>query len=158
MRRRWLKTPSRLQRVIDTLGAEGEGRGREAWAIGLGLFIGSSPLLGFHLGLCIVVGWVFGLNRLKLYLAASLVGLVLPTVLFVEVQAGALLRRGVTYPLSLSAFSSLDPWLFGLDLALGSLVVGGAIGGVGGLLTFVAPSWNGSEPGLISLMEHAADR
>src|SRR3989304_2893230 len=120
MKGRPLRTPSRLSRVIHTLGAEGGGRAREAWAIGLGLFIRWPP----------VAGWIFGLNRLKLYLAANLVNaLVLPAVLFAEVQAGSLLRRGVAYPLSVSAFSSLDPWLFGLGLGLGSVGVGGAGGG-----------------------------
>src|SRR3990172_3354857 len=159
MKGRPLRTPSRLSRVIHTLGAEGGGRAREAWAIGLGLFIGCSPLIGFHLGLCLVAGWIFGLNRLKLYLAANLVNaLVLPAVLFAEVQAGSLLRRGVAYPLSVSAFSTLDPWQFGLDLGLGSLVVGGAIGAIGGLLTFGALGRSYRDPGFTALVKGAADR
>jgi len=159
MKGRPLRTPSRLSRVIHTLGAEGGGRAREAWAIGLGLFIGCSPLIGFHLGLCLVAGWIFGLNRLKLYLAANLVNaLVLPAVLFAEVQAGSLLRRGVAYPLSVSAFSSLDPWLFGLDLGLGSVVVGGAVGAIGGLLTFSVLGRSYRDPGFTALVKGAADR
>ena len=69
--------------------------GQEAWAIGLGLAVGFSPFIGLHLGMCIAFGWLFGLNRLKLYLAANLVNpLIMPGVLFVEVQLGSWLRRG----------------------------------------------------------------
>jgi 2-polyprenyl-3-methyl-5-hydroxy-6-metoxy-1,4-benzoquinol methylase len=159
MKGRSPRTPSRLRQAIHALGSEGAGRARDSWAIGLGLFIGCSPLIGFHLGLCLAAGWLFGLNRLKLYLAANLVNaLVLPAVLFAEVQAGSLLRRGAVYPLSLSAFGALDPWLFGLDLALGTLVVGGAIGAVGGLLTFAVLGRSDRDPGFSALVKRAADR
>ena len=41
--------------------------------------------------MCIALGWLFGLNRLKLYLAANLVNpLIMPAILFAEVQIGSL--------------------------------------------------------------------
>ena len=43
---------SRLRRVVWELRTEGVGPAREAAAIGLGVFIGCSPLYGFHLLLC----------------------------------------------------------------------------------------------------------
>ena len=63
---------SRLRRVVWELRTEGAGPAREAAAIGLGVFIGCSPLYGFHLLLCLAVGWCLGLNRLKMYLAANI--------------------------------------------------------------------------------------
>ncbi len=127
---RRVRAPSRLQRVIHTLRTEGGSRAQEASAIGLGLAVGFSPFVGLHLGMCIGLGWLFGLNRLKLYLAANLVNpLIMPAVLFGEVQLGSWLRRGEAYALSMDAFSSMDPWHFGLDLLVGGMllsVVGGA--------------------------------
>ena len=107
---RRVRAPSRLQRVIHTLRTEGGSRGQEAWAIGLGLAVGFSPFIGLHLGMCIALGWLFGLNRLKLYLAANLVNpLIMPGVLFAEVQLGSWLRRGDAYALSRDTFSLMDP-------------------------------------------------
>src|SRR5688500_4965857 len=103
---RRVRAPSRLQRVVYKLRTEGGSRGQEEGAIGLGVAVGLSPFTGLHLGMCIALGWLFGLNRLKLYLAANLVNpLIMPGVLFVEVQLGSWLRRGETYALSMAAFS-----------------------------------------------------
>ena len=60
-----------LRRTFYDLRTEGQGRGREACAIGVGLFIGCSPFYGFHLLLCWLVGRLLRLNRMKVYLAAN---------------------------------------------------------------------------------------
>jgi uncharacterized protein (DUF2062 family) len=156
---RRVRAPSRLQRVIHTLRTEGGSRAQEASAIGLGLAVGFSPLIGLHLGMCIALGWLFGLNRLKLYLAANLVfPVIMPAVLFAEVQLGSWLRRGETYALSMDAFSSLDPWHFGLDLLVGGtlLSVGGGL--IGGLLTYAALGRRYRDAGFTRLAAEAADR
>ena len=153
------RAPSRLQRVIYTLRTEGGTRGQEATAIGLGIAIGFSPFVGFHLGMCIALGWLLGLNRLKLYLAANLVNpLIMPFVLAMEVQVGSWLRRGETYPVSLDAFASLTPWAVGLDLLLGGMVVS-IVGGVAaGLLTYALLGRRYRDPGYSRLSDAAADR
>ncbi len=159
MTTRHSRSPTRLQRLVHTLRTEGGSRAREAWAIGLGILIGCSPLVGLHLALCVAVGWLAGLNRLKLYLAANLVNpLILPAVFFVEVQAGSWLRRGDVYALSLAAFRAVDPWQFGADLLIGSLVVGGSAGGVAGLLTFFARGRSYRDPFFTALVRRTADR
>jgi uncharacterized protein (DUF2062 family) len=153
------KAPSRLQRVIHTLRTEGGTRGQEAWAIGLGLAVGFSPLIGLHLGMCVALGWLFGLNRLKLYLAANLVNpLIMPAVLFAEVQIGSWLRRGETYPVSLDAFSAMNPWHFGLDLFVGGtlLSVGGGV--VAGAITYALLGRRYRDPEFTRLTAAAADR
>jgi uncharacterized protein (DUF2062 family)/SAM-dependent methyltransferase len=153
------KAPSRLQRVIYTLRTEGGSRSQEAWAMGLGLAVGFSPLIGLHLGMCVAIGWLFGLNRLKLYLAANLVNpLIMPAVLFAEVQIGSWLRRGDTYPVSLDAFSQLEPWHFGVDLLVGGLVLSLLGGAAGWLLTYAALGRRYRDPEFVTLAAAAADR
>ncbi len=62
---RALSRASRLQRAIHALRTEGESRGKESLAIGLGLMIGCTPFWGVHLGVCWVLGWLFSLNRIS---------------------------------------------------------------------------------------------
>jgi uncharacterized protein (DUF2062 family)/SAM-dependent methyltransferase len=156
---RRVRAPSRLQRVVYTLRTEGASRGQEAWAIGLGLAVGFSPFIGLHLGMCIALGWLFGLNRLKLYLAANLVNpLIMPGVLFAEVQLGSWLRRGDSYPLSRDAFSLINPWHFGLDLLLGGMVLSIIGGLVAGVLTYAALGRRHRDPSFTRLTAAAADR
>jgi len=117
------------RRVFHGLRTEGAGTGREAAAIGLGIFIGCLPLYGFHLMLCWGVGWLLKLNRLKLYLAAQLSNpLFAPTLVFVEIQIGAWLRRGSVHELSLNTARTTNLSVFGVDALVGSLLVGGALG------------------------------
>ena len=156
---RRVRAPSRLQRVIYTLRTEGGTRGQEASAIGLGLAVGFSPFIGLHLGMCIALGWFLGLNRLKLYLAANLVNpLIMPGVLFVEVQLGSWIRRGSIYALSMDAFSSMDPWHFGLDLLLGGMVLSILGGLAAGVLTYAALGRRYCDPEFTRLTSAAADR
>jgi uncharacterized protein (DUF2062 family)/SAM-dependent methyltransferase len=154
------RSPGRLQRAIYQLRTEGSGsRAREAWTIGLGLFIGCSPLIGFHLGIALLVGWLFGLNRVKLYLAANLMNpVILPGIFFAEVQAGAFLRQGHFYPITLDTFYTLEFWHFGLDLLIGSVIVGAAIGAFGGLMTFMAVGRSQRDPAFTGLVKESSDR
>lgn len=130
---------TRLQRAIHALRSEGDSRTRESVAVGTGLAIGCTPFWGTHFVLCWGAGWLLRLNRIKIYLAANLINpLILPVLLYTEVQAGAWLRRGETHVLTLEAFSTLEPWQFGSDLVIGSLVVGATLGLAGAVLTYLA--------------------
>ena len=156
---RRVRAPSRLERVIYTLRTEGGSRGQEAWAIGLGLAVGFSPFIGLHLGMCIALGWLFGLNRLKLYLAANLVNpLIMPGVLFIEVQLGSWLRRGEAYELSRDTFLLMDPWHFGLDLVLGGMALSILGGLIAGVLTYAALGRRYRDTSFTRLTAAAADR
>lgn len=127
----------RLARYLYRLRTEGGGPGRQAAAVGLGVFIGCTPFYGAHLWMCIAAGWLLRLNRLKMYLAANVSNPFLaPLIVFSEIQAGSWVRRGVAYPLTVDALRRLDPWTFAADLLIGSALVGGALGAVAGLVTW----------------------
>src|SRR4051794_31413151 len=103
----------RLRRTFYDLRLEGEGRGREAAALGVGLFIGCVPVYGFHLLLCWSAGYLLGLNRLKLYLAANISNpLFSPFLLFAELQTGAWIRRHELHDLTLQMVRTTSPWTF----------------------------------------------
>jgi uncharacterized protein (DUF2062 family) len=155
---RALSRASRLQRAIHALRTEGDSRGREAFAIGLGLFIGCTPLWGVHFGVCWLAGAVFGLNRLKMYLAANVINpLIVPPLLYAEVQAGSLVRRGEWVALSWDMITSQRVWDFGADLAIGSVVIGVIVGVVGGVVTY-AVRRPAQDPFFQLLVRRASDR
>lgn len=155
---RALSRASRLQRAIHALRTEGDSRGREAFAIGLGLLIGCTPLWGVHLGMCWLAGAAFGLNRLKMYLAANVINpLVVPPLFYAEVQVGSFVRRGQWLALSWDVISSRRVWDFGTDLAIGSLVIGLIVGLIGGLVTYAARR-PAQDPFFQLLVRRASDR
>ena len=127
------------RRLFTDLRLEGAGRTREAVAMGLGAFIGCTPLYGFHLLLVIIVGRVFRLNRLKMYVAANISNpFFAPALILAEVQCGAWLRRGDLHALTLDTVRNTDPWVFGADLVIGSIVIGVIAGALIALATFSA--------------------
>ena len=111
---------------------------RTAAAVGLGIFIGCLPLWGVHLAICVLVGRLLHLSRLKMYLAANISNpLVLPFLLLAQIQVGRFARRGDFYELTLQDMRLTPPWLFGADLAVGSLIVGVGLGVLGAAITLV---------------------
>ena len=129
------------RRLFTDLRLEGAGRAREAVAMGLGAFIGCLPFYGFHLLMVIVIGWLFRLNRLKMYVAANISNpFFAPFLILAEVQTGAWVRRGDLHELTLDYIRNTDPWLFGADLLIGSLIVGVAAGVLIGVAMFVSVS------------------
>jgi uncharacterized protein (DUF2062 family)/SAM-dependent methyltransferase len=154
-----LVVTSHLRRVVWQLRTEGVGPVREAAAIGLGIFIGCFPLYGFHLLLCLFVGWCLGLNRLKMYLAANISNpLMAPLLILTELQTGGWFRRGQLHSLTLDTVRNVDPWSFGADLIVGSLVVGGVLGGLGGAATYFVARAGDDDPWFVALVARAADR
>jgi uncharacterized protein (DUF2062 family)/SAM-dependent methyltransferase len=125
------------RRLFTDLRLEGAGRTREAVAMGLGAFIGCLPFYGFHLLMVIVVGRLLGLNRLKMYVAANISNpLFAPALILAELQTGAWARRSDLHGLSIDTIRNLDPWVFGADLLIGSLIIGVAVGTLIAVATF----------------------
>jgi uncharacterized protein (DUF2062 family) len=148
-----------LRRTFYDLRTEGQGRGREACAIGMGLFIGCTPFYGFHLLLCWIVGRLLRLNRLRMYVAANVSNpIIAPFVVFAELQTGAWLLTGAFLPLTIETVKSATAWQLGADLLLGSAVVGGVLGASGALATYVALSRSADDPFFDRLARAAADR
>ncbi len=147
------------RRVFRDMRNEGAGAGRESFAIGLGIFIGCLPVFGFHLLLCLAVGRLLRLNRLKMYLAANISNpVVVPTLLFLEVQAGSLLRRGTLHPISVEVLRHTAPAVFGLDIVVGSVAVGVALGVVAAALTYASARASRSDPEFLALVAAASER
>jgi uncharacterized protein (DUF2062 family)/SAM-dependent methyltransferase len=147
------------RRVFKRLRTTGDTPARQAAAFGLGTFIGCSPAFGFHLPLCLFSGWLLGLNSLKLYLAANISNpFVAPFLLFAEVQIGRGLRTGSPYAFSLDVFRTFNVWYFGVDLVVGSLVVGAVLGIATASVTYTLVRRYGTDPAVARLFGAAADR
>lgn len=138
---------------------EGASPPRQAVALGLGIFIGCLPLWGLHLPLCLLAGWAFGLNRLKMYVAANISNpFFSPFLVFASVQLGAILLQGSLHELSFEAFRAMDPWAFGEQLVLGSVVLGVSLGLFVGVLVHRLLADPSLHRGEAALLEEAADR
>ena len=123
----------RVERLVAELRTRGDTPGRQAVSFAVGAFIGCTPLYGFHLPLCVAAASVLRLNQLTTYLAANLNNpFVAPFLIFAEVQVGALVRTGRLHAVTLSQLRQLSLWDFGVELALGSLIVGCVVAFLGG--------------------------
>jgi SAM-dependent methyltransferase len=148
-----------LRRAFGGLRTEGAGAGRETAAIALGVFIGCLPVYGLHLLLCWAAGIVFGLNRLKMYLAANISNpFVAPWLIVAEVQAGAWLRRGSFHHLSRDYIVSTGLAVFGMDAVVGSLFVAALLAAVAAAGTYSLVRGSGADRPFADLVRRAADR
>ncbi len=155
---RALSRASRLQRAIHALRTEGDTRGRESVAIGVGLMVGCTPFWGVHFGLCWLAGVAFRLNRLKMYLAANVINpLIVPPLFYAEVQTGSFVRRGHFLTLAWDMLTPDRIWEFGADLVVGSVVVGVIVGAMGGFVTYAARR-PARDPFFQLLVRRASDR
>jgi uncharacterized protein (DUF2062 family)/SAM-dependent methyltransferase len=156
--RQMLGWRQRLRRMFYDLRLEGEGTGREAAALGLGVFIGCTPFYGFHLPLCWTAGRLLNLNRLKLYIASNIsIPLVSPFLLFAELQTGAWVRRHDLHDLSLHVLRTTSPWTFGADILIGSAIVGAVLGLSVAIATLATGGLRREDPVLALLWRRASD-
>lgn len=147
------------RRFFYRMRSEGSGAVRESVAIGLGAFIGCLPIFGLHLGACIALGWLFGLNRLKMYLAANISNpFVAPLLLFSEVQLGSWLRRGVVHGISLETVRTANLSTLGADLVIGSIVLGTLLGVLLAAVTYLSLRSTETDPAFLDLVRAASDR
>jgi uncharacterized protein (DUF2062 family) len=107
--------------------------GRLAFAVFVGVVLGSTPLFGFHFLLCIAVAWLLRLNQVTVYMAANIsVPPMVPLLGYASVEVGERLLHGRWLPLAVADFRSTPlPALLGrfyVDWLVGGLVVGSAIG------------------------------
>lgn len=148
-----------MRRFVHDLRTEGSGPGRDATAVGLGVFIGSLPFYGFHLAICLAAGTLLRLNRVKLYLAANISNpFMAPFLILSELQAGSLVRRGELRPLTIEAVKQINPWSLGADILIGSVIVGAVLGLAIGSATWMLTRDRGEDPLFASLVRRASDR
>jgi len=148
-----------VRRFLHRLRTTHSGPERDPIAVGVGVFIGCTPLYGLHLLLSVIAADLFRLNRLKVYLAANISNpLLLPFLVFAEVQTGAWLRRGAFHALTRESLAALSPWSFGLDLVVGSFAVGTVLALVLGGLTHLALRNQNADPAFSALVARAAER
>ncbi len=147
-----------LRRLGHQLRTEGGGAQRETAAIGLGVFIGCLPFYGFHLLICAFTGWLLGVNRLKMYLAANISNpLVAPWLILAETQIGARIRHGAFVPLTREGLAALGLSTLAIDLLTGSIVLGATLGAVAAAVTYASRRGH-ADNGFDALVREAADR
>jgi uncharacterized protein (DUF2062 family)/trans-aconitate methyltransferase len=152
------QTPrSRVAAVVYRYRTEHDTPVRQALAIGLGLYIGASPFIGFHLALSLGLGWLFGLNRFRVYLAANISNpLVAPFLYALEIQVGSWLRTG--HVLTAARLHEVRLQGLAIDILLGSVVVGLGLAVAGTLLTYWGSGARRGSPEEARLVAAAAER
>jgi uncharacterized protein (DUF2062 family)/SAM-dependent methyltransferase len=148
-----------LRRLVHGLRTEGGRPPQEVAAIGIGVFIGCLPFYGFHLLLCWAVGWLLGLNRVKMYLAANISNpFVAPWLVLAELQAGSWLRRGSFHPATIDAVKSAGFVVLTTDLLVGSLAVGAVLAAIAAWGTHLTLRGTTVDRPFVDLVRAAADR
>jgi uncharacterized protein (DUF2062 family) len=136
----------------------GSGRGRQALALGLGVFIGASPFWGLHFLMCLLAARFLGLNAVTMYAGAQITyPIFAPFVYFAEIQVGRWIRTGLFYSMTLAEFRDLSPLTFAADLLLGAVVIGLGVGAIAGGLLY-AVSRRAHAPEKLRLAAGAARR
>jgi uncharacterized protein (DUF2062 family) len=97
------------------------------WAVGVGAFVGCTPLMGLHAGIAFVAATLLRLNRLWA-VAGSRVSFVplFAVISFTEIQAAHRLRTGAWAPLSVEEVLARGKELLA-DWCIGSVLVGGFV-------------------------------
>ena len=148
-----------VRRFVHGLRTEGAGPRREVAAIAVGTFIGCLPLYGLHLLLCVAAGTILHLNRLKMYLAANISNpFVAPWLLFAEVQTGAFIRRGAFHEISFDAVQSTPLSVYAIDVAAGSVAVGGLLAALAAWGTHLVVRRDRDGDRFFDIAQRAADR
>lgn len=110
-------------------------RGRTSASVAVGLFIGSLPLYGLHLPLCLAVCIPLRLDAVAAYLAANISNpLFAPFLVMSEVEVGSLLLTGHAVPYDLAKARQTGISGFMLQAGVGSIVVGALLAALGALI------------------------
>lgn len=106
---------------------------RLAFSVALGLFVGCSPLFGFHALIAGGLAFALRLDVLITYLATNIsLPPLIPILLFTELQVGSFLMSGRFLSLALSDFAPQKVLELGAAVLVGFPVVGGGIALLGG--------------------------
>jgi uncharacterized protein (DUF2062 family) len=127
------------RKFITSLLKEGLDPGRAAAAVFLGIFIGITPIYGFHAIAAVGAALLLRLNK-PLTLAGTFISnpLLQPLLVFSSVELGCLLCRGSFQPLTLSSLAAASTHLTKEQFfiwIIGSVALGILLGGIGGAVT-----------------------
>jgi len=148
-----------LRELLYKLRTEGTSPGKQAGAVVLGVLIGCSPFYGLHLALCLLFARLFRLNPGLTYLAAhvSLPGL-WPFLVLAELETGRRLRGQSYLQIHVADIRKIGLGQVGVDLLLGSAVIGAVLAVILGSLTFWAARRRQLHPDIAALREETARR
>ena len=148
-----------LRDLLYRLRTEGTSPREQAIAVALGAFIGCTPLYGLHLGLCILFARLFRVNPALAYLAShvSLPG-VWPFLMMAELEIGRRLRGESYLRIHLHDLRELGWRQAGIDLTLGTVVIGGLVAALLGAFTLWTARKRQLNPEIAALLEEAARR
>jgi uncharacterized protein (DUF2062 family)/SAM-dependent methyltransferase len=156
---RWKKeeVTKGLRDLLYRLRTEGTSPRDQAIAVALGAFIGCTPLYGLHLFLCIGFARLMRVNPALAYLAShvSLPGL-WPFIMMAELETGRRLRGESYLRIHLNSLREIGWRQAGIDLTVGTLVIGGTVAAILGLFTLWATRRRQLNPELAALREEAA--
>ena len=133
------KAVKRMRGRFEALKAEHSSAARLGVAVGVGVFCGLSPLIGFQFLLALGLAWLLRLNKLAVMLGLQISAPpITPLVVLAEIQLGELLLHRRLLPLSLAHIKAMRGrellQTFLLDLTAGGLtsglIVGAAIGAI----------------------------
>ena len=148
-----------LRDLLYKLRTEGTAPREQAIAVTGGAFIGCTPLYGLHLFLCLAFSRLFRVNPGLTYLAShvSLPG-IWPLLMMAELETGRRLRGESYIKIHIANIRDLGWRQAGIDLLLGTLVIGGLIAALLGLFAYWAAKRRQMNPELAALREEAARR
>ncbi len=116
-----------------------------AWAVGIGVFAGCTPAVGFHGWVAIAMAALVRKNKLWAWVGSRVSNvLVLPFIIFAELQIAHKARTGQWLALSIDEIKAHGASSLILDWFIGSLAVGLVLGLVFGLGTYAIATWRES--------------
>ena len=131
-----------FRRLYITLRTEHTSPLKVALAVGLGVFVGVSPLWGLHFALCVLLATAFRLNRVLVYAAANIGNpLTAAPILFAELQIGHRVLQGSWLPIAFENIQAAGLQGLVTSLVVGSLLVGLALGSVIGVVSWTITLW-----------------
>ncbi len=146
---------ARLHKLIRI---EGDTPVKKALAVGLGSFIGFTPLYGLHLAICLGVAHLLKLNKMLTYLATYANNpFITPLVIYLEFGVGRMLLQGQWPNISFSHFRVDNLLQTGLEIFLGSLLIGSFVGISLGVTTYLATRNQRLSPFKAEIIELTAD-
>jgi len=135
--RAWKKARRLAKRLLHRARTERATPREVGHAVFLGVFAGCTPVVGLHGWVALGLATVFRKNRLYAWLGSRVSNMVLlPFIVLAEVQSSRVLRTGHLAPLDHRHVLEQAPELM-LDWTLGSVLVGGVLGVLFGLLAYL---------------------